>query len=408
MILVVTLHRTIMLQCPQKVRIDFFVLCLLLWALCVGCGSDTSTNTADESAYMADYEAPENKWGFVDTTGAILIKPVFDDVSGFSEGYAAVNKSGKWGFIGRSGKMVIQPQFKSAWAFHEGLARVKPFDQPEQFITSGGKRIVSDEWTAAGDFSGGLAKVMVGSTYGYTDTSGQLVIPAIYDRASDFKAGLAVIGFDGHLGIINTLGKEVIPASYDKVKLLDKENLVLCNLSDTGIVFDLHGNELVRIPDATLLESNGKIVSLKKEGKAYFFDLTEREMMAQSEWMNVIYLGEDRWAAKNEFGYILLDATGKPISRKSYSQINKFINGLAAYHKTTSWGYMNLNGIEQTVDVFGLAWDYKEGFARAAFADGIAFLDRNQKIAFYPPGGTINMHDFSEGLAPVQIAGQQD
>lgn len=397
-----------MLQRPQKVKIDFLVLGLLSWAICIGCRSDTSTNSADESAYMADYESPANKWGFMDTTGLILIKPVFDNVSAFSEGYAAVNKKGRWGFIDRSGKMVIQPQFKSAWSFHEGLARVKPFDHPEEYITTSSKRIASAEWTASGDFSGGLAKVRVGSTYGYIDTSGHLVIPAIYDRAWDFKAGLAVIGFDGHLGMINMNGKEVIPASCDKLKLLDKENLVLCNRSDTGIVFDLRGMELVRIPDATLLESNGKIVSVQKDGITYFFDLAAKAMIPQSAWVNVIYLGEDRWAGKNELGYMLLDADGKPLSRKSYAQINKFVNGLAAYHKTTAWGYMNLGGIEQTIDVFGLAWDYKEGFARAAFADGIAFMDRNQKLAFYPPGGTTDMRDFSEGLAPVQVAGQDD
>lgn len=408
MILLVTLHRTIMLQRPQKVKIDFLVVYLLLWVMGIGCGSDTSTKSEDESAYMTDYEATTNKWGFMDTAGLIIIKPVFDAVSAFSEGYAAVNKNGKWGFIDHTGKMIIQPQYKSAWTFHEGLARVKPFDQPEQFITATGKRIASTEWTASGDFSGGLAKVSVGSSYGYIDTSGRLAIPAIYNRAWDFKAGLAIIGFDGHLGVINKHGKEVIPASYDKIKLLEKENLLLCNLSDTGIVFDLLGNELVRIADATLMESNGKIISVQKDGKTYFFDLTAKAMKPHSTWVTATYLGEDRWAGKNELGFMLLDADGKPLSRKSYAQINRFFDGMAAYHKTTSWGYMDLSGVEQTIDVFGLAWDYKEGFARAAFADGIAFLDRNQKLAFYPPGGTIDMRDFSEGLAPLQVAGQQD
>lgn len=408
MILLVTLHSTIMLQGLMKVRIDFFLLSILFWAVCAGCGSDTSTNSADESAYMADYEAPENKWGFMDTTGQIIIKPVYDDVSSFSEGYAAVNKNGKWGFIDRTGKVVIQPQFKSAWAFQEGLARIKPFDQPEQFIASSGKKIASTEWVASADFSGGLAKVRVGSTYGYIDTTGKLIIPAIYDRAWDFKAGLAVIGHDGLLGLIDTNGTEVLPAYYNKVKLLDKENLVLCNLPDTGIVFDLSGNRLVQIPDAILMESNGKIVSVRKDGKTYFFDLATKAMKSQSSWSNVVYLGETRWAGKNEMGYVLLDAEGRTLSRKTYSQLNKFVNGLAAYHKTSAWGYMDINGVEQTVDVFGLAWDYKEGFARAAFADGIAFLDRNQKLAFYPPIGTLDMRDFSEGRAPVQVTGQQN
>ena len=65
---------------------------------------------------------------------------------------------------------------------------------------------------------------------------------------------------------------------------------------------------------------------------------------------------------------------------------------------------MNLKGEELTGNVFKLAWDYKESVARAAAEHGIAFIDKEQKIAFYPPPGTLDMRDFSEGLAPIQVA----
>ena len=101
---------------------------------------------------------------------------------------------------------------------------------------------------------------------------------------------------------------------------------------------------------------------------------------------------------------MLLNEKGEILRRKTFAQINRFTEGIAVYYTGTDWGYMDTDGTELTIDVFGLAWDYKEGFARADFADGIAFLDRQQRLAFYPPPGTTDMRDFSGGLAPVQIS----
>jgi hypothetical protein len=68
--------------------------------------------------------------GYIDKTGNLIIKPVFDDAMYFNEGLAAVfigkRFEGKWGYIDTSGKMVIEPQFENALFFSGGLANVSP------------------------------------------------------------------------------------------------------------------------------------------------------------------------------------------------------------------------------------------------------------------------------------------
>jgi hypothetical protein len=66
-----------------------------------------------------------SKYGFIDKTGKIVIKPQFDDaLLGFFEGLAEVQIGGKWGYIDKSGNIVIKPQFDGTSGFQEGLAKV--------------------------------------------------------------------------------------------------------------------------------------------------------------------------------------------------------------------------------------------------------------------------------------------
>src|ERR1700761_2885479 len=51
------------------------------------------------------------KWGFINTSGRLVIPADFDFAWGFSEGLASAWKDGKAGYIDESGKFVIPPQF---------------------------------------------------------------------------------------------------------------------------------------------------------------------------------------------------------------------------------------------------------------------------------------------------------
>jgi hypothetical protein len=79
----------------------------------------------------------KQRYGFSDENGKILLKPQFDKVDDFSEGYALVQKNGKYGFVDAKGELVVEPQFDYAnkvsgglafvyWKSKFGFIRIKP------------------------------------------------------------------------------------------------------------------------------------------------------------------------------------------------------------------------------------------------------------------------------------------
>ena len=68
-----------------------------------------------------------------------MILPQFDLPSGFYEGLAAVMVGKEWGYIDKTGAFVVKPQFSTAKSFHNGLARVFYKDGRNGYIDRTGK-----------------------------------------------------------------------------------------------------------------------------------------------------------------------------------------------------------------------------------------------------------------------------
>jgi hypothetical protein len=173
------------------------------------------------------------KWGFINETGKIVIKPRFVFVSGFSERLASVNiggklmtingrrctetyciKGGKWGFIDRTGKTVIDIQFDDASDFKEGLAPVK-LNNKCGYIDRKGKLVIDLQFELAFEFTEGLAAVRVEKKFGYIDKTGKLVINPQFDMTLSFHEGLAAVKAGDKWGYIDKTGKMIIKPQFD-------------------------------------------------------------------------------------------------------------------------------------------------------------------------------------------------
>jgi hypothetical protein len=161
----------------------------------------------------------DNKWGYINTIGKLVIKLNYWDCGYFSEGLAPVQISevknkGKWGFIDARGKMIISPQFDHAFEFSEGVAAVD-IGGLWGYIDKTGAFVIEPAYFWADSFSEEVAWVLVNNKSEgprvrmCIDKSGKSIIPPEYYHALNFKDGLALVKGPKGYGYIDKNNKFV-------------------------------------------------------------------------------------------------------------------------------------------------------------------------------------------------------
>ena len=219
---------------------------------------DVSVNIDVDSLYFR-IVGNKNKsdWFMTDKHGKTIGAPCDSILTGFVNGLCCVKIKGKWGYINTSGDMIIKPQYDYARVFTEnGVARVKK-GKEYFFIDKAGNQILKYDNIFTG-FSKNRAAVLIDGEkllinrqgevickinadkiYSFRDdnyavivkndkaslidTLGNIVIATEYQSIGVFNNGIAPVVKDGKVGFIDITGKEIIPVKYSGCDFLVNE-----------------------------------------------------------------------------------------------------------------------------------------------------------------------------------------
>lgn len=255
-----------------------------------------------------------DKYGYSDIHGNIIVSPKYDDAEPFHEGLAIVQNEGLYGYIDKSGKEIVSPKLREAYNFSEGLAKVIydnicyinkmgqiAFVVPEEFDGTGsfheglvrahswlsekfgflnrvGKIAIPFVYDEVGDFNNGLAIVVKDNKYGCINKSGDVVIPFMYDYLSNFVNGLAYVSKEGKKGYINPSNEVVVPIIYDSIKdssegleIVEKEHKFGCINKEGNIVIPCIYDEIDNFSEGlAVAKKDGKVGYIDKQGRSTF------------------------------------------------------------------------------------------------------------------------------------------
>jgi len=296
-----------------------------------------------------------NRVGFIDKSGRVLINPQFDGAFDFYEGRASVKIGDKWGVINQSGTMVVNPQYDFVTRFREGLAAIRMKDQ-NGYIDTSGKIVINPQFKNARPFADGLAAVQVGDKWGFVDQSGKLVINPQFDFADDFAEGLTDVKIGDSWGFVDKAGKLVINPQFKQAeKFVD-------------------GMAKVQVGD--------KYGFINKSGQLIINPQFDVASLQAFEGLITIRIG-DKWG--------FADTTGKIVINPQFEDAGRFSDGLAAVRTGGKWGFINTTGkivINPQFDGVdsGISEDsgFNNGLIEVSIGDKQGYIDRSSHYVLNP------------------------
>jgi hypothetical protein len=294
--------------------------------------------------------AGSKTWGYAGVNGELIIPAQYDKCYPFSSnGYAAIynSKERQYHFINLKNEPLEteQPKFK----IKDGFG----------FAVSG--------------FQDNLALVQVNEKWGYMNTSGKLVIPAIYDDGNDFNKGFAIVKKGTEFLILNEAGTET----------------------------------KIGVPALDVKDFSEDLAPIRTLDKKFGFINSKGEITIESQFESVGYFKNGLAWAKTfdkKVGYI--DKSGTWVIKPEFEAAKEFDkeSGLARVKKGDKWCYVNRDGELKTVDDTLVWGDFSEGLAEGKKGAQKGFYTKNGEWVIEPK--FENVRDFHHGYAAAKLNGK--
>ncbi|ROL62050.1 WG repeat-containing protein [Bacteroidetes/Chlorobi group bacterium ChocPot_Mid] len=325
--------------------------------------------------------AVNDKVGYIDSTGKIIITPQFETIiqyyelpykdkkikavsfpinSYFSEGLATQRNADYFWFIplryhfiiiDEDGKVILPDSDTEIGSFHEGFAPLRMpkkhfqyvYDNYYGYINKKFDIAIEPKYKWAGRFKEELALVFDGKLFGFTDKKDSLAIPIKFKDAYHFSEGLALVSTDKLFGFIDKTGNFAIPEQFTKAWSFN--------------------DGLARVL------SNNKYLFIDKKGN--------KAISREFEFASDFSEGLAKIFQDGFYGFI--DKSGLIAIPAQFNNANDFKDGLSAVEVNGKWGFIDKNGIFVISPKYDYANNFNGPLAEVWIENQMWYINKNEE-----------------------------
>jgi hypothetical protein len=368
--------------------------------------------------------AAQGKVGLVDAEGTTLAAARYDAVQKSPwPGRTSVALNGKWGVLDEKGNEAIPLRFDAPFqrSGYRGLAQTQ-LDGRTLLLNRQGQEIQPPDFAMAERFATAslLPYARTGKDktplYGYVDQRGIVAIEPRFTAAADFSQGLAAVEFGGKQGFwgyVDTKGQIVIQPRFASAGPFGSNHLALVGVGNNQKVYiDSKGNEVSpRVPngqegnillwnDWNTPENRAYVACQEKNCAPVWEGYCEMDAWASLERV-ILSDGSYPFAHVGQCGF--KDAAGKivivpqfeklfPFGKDSGWPVDAYAGKLTLARKSGHWLYIDRRGKEiiLTYPAMDKLEFMKNGLAMATFIDPVdqrpfyGLVDKQGEIRVLP------------------------
>lgn len=313
-------------------------------------------------------EGSDKKWGYIDGSGAFVIKPQYESAGDFmGSGMAEISENGAWRLIDLAGKLVMESEYLYSTDFTGQGTVVTDGSGKSYLYNKNGAVIFQTDGTIDKPSCGmsAFSKRVDNEKdlWGYINTEGKVVIEPVYEWAQAFSGDKALVKIkEGSFGLIDKEGKLLKEIDTKMVKELSEDAFVFTRTSSEGRdkygYMTLDGEILL---DAAYSEAQGftdglAIVNTAGDYENKYGVINKNgEFVIPAEYGEITYIGDGIYSVSetHEAYYFsdfakkaLFDKTGKQLTGFDFYNVGALENGLISVSDEKSTYLIDSTGEE--------------------------------------------------------------
>lgn len=311
-----------------------------------------------------------------------IIQPYYEELIDVHEGLLRASLNNKYGFIDKNGNIIIDFKFRIASDFHYGwfvFKDGKDFYSPMGYKDNNDKLLGNKLFEMAFIFYDGYALVKEDGKFGIINVNGKFLIKPKYDFLSPLHNGYAVFKRDEFQGIISEKGSEIIfknpnidIVSNPQISL--RHGFIIISKFNKYGVMDTKFNIIIPPKFDYLGEFQNGFYRFKENKKWGYLD--QKGNIAISPIYDVVYSFNDNLAyVEREKKSLIIDKYGKEFNFPDLEFKTNFENGINKVSKNKKFGLIDINNNWIIPPIFdNIGW-IKENIITYKIGEKWGFID---------------------------------
>jgi len=418
--------------------------------------NDSQTQVLDDqNHHFIPAKNQNNRWGFVDSAGKVLIDYKYGWVDNFYNGKARITINKHFAYIDTLGRLIDEIKYNFIERYHNNRAWVRK-DGLWAVIDQNGKEIVPPRFADKTDFYEGTAIVEnLTEDQGVMDTTGKLILPLSYKdvhreplghfMAQDSNYSIITVDLqgkiktyaqyngmttpvanraafrtkDGLYGYQDAKGKIVIPPEYSYATAFENDRAVVSLNDSTNLyaVIDTSDHILQRftVGKTPILNGSFEKVAFTDElkGMIGFYDKNQKIAAFFISGAGEYEDGLLNVDIDGKSGFI--DSTGKIIIPIKYDEVRPFWDGIALVKNNDLYGFIDKKGRPITDVKYEEADHFEEGIAGVSEDWKWGFIDSTGKeitpiaydAVYFPQNGLAMVKKESGKYCYINLQGKE-
>lgn len=156
---------------------------------------------------IAEYQG---KYGVVNKDNEMVVKPIYDSITKLFNGFSVIKLDDKYGYLNDEFEVVQKPIFKDAREFLEDVTFVQSNANAKWgCITKDMELKIGDEYDEIYNLYNGYARTVKDGKWGYINNQCKVIVEPKYEYAYDFSKGYAKVLKNGKTAYVDAEGKEI-------------------------------------------------------------------------------------------------------------------------------------------------------------------------------------------------------